>query len=386
MLVYICILSSRKGSALDGFARIDDVKNSEGKVVVQGITSRLKEIGHTACAITDHAVLSAIQPAYNSFSAAGIKLLPGCEFYIVNDMTNRKGMQNHVVVIAKNKRGWENILKMNYLAYEKGSKMIFERQVGRIQMSVLEEFKEDLIISSACLAGVPNWALKVDDFAAAEDHVKKMSKLFPESYYLEVQGVDYYDRLDAFALTPEVDKEWIEQQALDQKYVNDRIIDLGTKLNIPIVATTDAHYVKKEDRESHLLMLAVQSKTNIKSRAIGSAGGGRLAFEATPLLSTDELVTMMTEKESGFNGYDESLVREWISNTQLVADQCEMPDYLNPKDENGKVKYKIPLFPIDDSPDFGNFLEWKETLEKEQLEKILNDESDFLKSRLSNHD
>ena len=174
-------------SALDGFARIDDATNSDGKVIVQGITSRLKEIGHTACAITDHAVLSAIQPAYNSFRKAhcdsscssvcqihaGIKLLPGCEFYIVHVMKNSRGMQNHVVVIAKNKRGWENILKMNYIAYEKGSRTLFDRQVGRIQMSVLEEFREDLIISSACLAGVPTWALKTGDYDAAEDHVRK---------------------------------------------------------------------------------------------------------------------------------------------------------------------------------------------------------------------
>jgi DNA polymerase III alpha subunit len=347
---------------------------------MQGITSRLKEIGHTHCAITDHASLSAIQPAYNSFSKAGIQLLPGCEFYIVPDMSNTKGMNNHVVVIARNKKGWENILKMNYLAYEKGSKMIYERQIGRIQMSVLEEFSEGLLISSACLAGIPAWALKSDKYEEAADHVKQMKKLFPESYFLEVQGVDFYNQLDMGANTLPVDKEWIEVQAYDQKAANDKIIDLGAKYNIPIVCTTDAHYVKRSDRDSHLLMLAVQSKTNIQAPALGSAErGARLAFEATPMLSTQELIDMFTETNSGFNGYDPVQVQEWIKNTQLAASLCEPASYLAPSG------YKIPLFPINQSDDYTNFLKWRNSLEQEQIDGILQENSELLKSRLATH-
>lgn len=364
-------------SALDGFARIDDMKDDKGNVLMQGITSRLKELGQTHCAITDHASLSAIQPAYNSFKKAGIQLMPGCEFYIVPDMKNKKGMQNHLVVIAKNEKGWENILKMNYIAYEQGSKMLYDRQVGRIEMSVLEKHTEGLLVSSACLAGIPAWFSNSDRYDEAVDHVKQMKKLFPESYYIEVQGVDYYGMLDSSARTSEVDRDWIEMQATDQKAANDKLIDMAEKLKVPIVCTTDAHYVRPEDRDSHLLMLAVQSKTSIETPAFGAVGrGGRLAFEATPMISTDDLVKMFTEKDSGFNGYAEDQVREWVKNTQLAAAQCEPADYLAPSG------YKIPLFPVEQSEDYQNFIKWRKGLEQEEIDNILEQNSNFLKNRL----
>jgi len=298
-------------------------------------------------------------------------------------MKNSRGVQNHIVVLAKNKRGWENIIKMNYIAYEQGSRNLFSRRVGRIQISVLEQFSEDLVISSACLAGIPSWAIKTQNYDIAEDHVKKMKKLFPESYYLEVQGVDFYRQLDASAFTPEIDKQWIEMQATDQKNANDRIIDLANKLDVPLVLTTDAHYVLPEDRESHLLMLAIQSRASINAPALGSKDrGSRLAFEATPMLSTSQLIEMVTETESGFNGYSEDQVKQWIANTSRASNQCEEPSYLNPLDQDGNLKYKIPLFPVEQSDDYAKFTQWKNKLDQSEINNILNDNSDYLKTRL----
>jgi len=375
---YVNLHSHTEYSALDGFARLENVKDDEGNLVQQGITSRLKEIGHTHCAITDHATLSAIQPAYDSFKKADIQLLPGCEFYIVDKMEEPRGMQNHLVVIARNKRGWENILKMNYIGFERGSKMIWDRQVARIDLKVLAEHKDDLVISSACLAGIPAQFLKTGEYEKALEHVKFMKKLFPESYFLEVQGVDFYGMLDSSAHTPEVDKVWIEMQAEDQKLVNDRMLDLADKTKVPVVCTTDFHYVSKKDRDSHLLMLAVQSKKSIDAPALGSGEkGGRLAFEATPLLSTQELIAMFTETSSGYNGYSEHMVKEWIENTNKAAALCEPADYLAPSG------YKIPLFPVQESDDYARFLKWKSSLDPEQIQKILNENTDFLKSRIS---
>ena len=184
-----------------------------------------------------------------------------------------------------------------------------------------------------------------------------------ECYFLEVQCVDYYRMLSDSAQTTLVDKTWIERQASDQKLVNDRIIDIGLKHNIPIVATTDFHYVSKEDRDAHLLLLAIQSKTTMETRADGP--GGRLAFEATAMLSTAELVAAFTETESGFNGYSEDLVREWIVNTNRAAALVEEPKYLEP------TGYKIPTFPVNQSTDFSHFLSWKNSLDPTQLNKII---------------
>lgn len=370
-------------SSLDGFARFEDIVDESTivdgspKLIVEGITSKLISLGHKRCAITDHGSLSAILPAYESFKRRGIQLLPGCEFYIVDDMKNMKAYQNHLIVLAKNEKGWKNILKMNYIGFEQGSKEIWGRQVPRIDLKTLEKYSSDLVVSSACLAGLASHYLATDQNEEALNHVRMMKKMFGESYFLEVQVVDYFSMLDSSAKTLLIDKEWIENQAETQKRVNDRVIDLGDKTGVKIVATTDSHYVNKVDRDTHLLMLAIQSKTSIDSPALGNKErGGRLAFEATPMLSTEELVNIFTETNSGFNGYPKSMVEEWLGNTHIAADMCEPAKYL---DFTG---YKIPLFPVENSPDFQSFMRWKNKLDSEQIENILNKNENFLKSRL----
>jgi len=367
---YVNLHSHTEYSALDGFARLEDVVDAEGRVVMKGIVSRLKEIGHTACATTDHASLSAVYPAYNAFKKAGIKYLPGIEFYMVKDRTIPRGqMHNHLVVIARNKQGWENILKLNYIGFETGATTVYDRVVPRIDLGVLEKYTEGLLVSSACLAGIPAHLSKIGELDEAASFAKKMQQMFRDKktgencYFLEVQCVDYYRMLSDSSSTSLIDKAWIERQAKDQKIVNDRIIDLGTKYNIPIVATTDFHYVSKEDRDAHLLLLAIQSKTTIETRADGP--GGRLAFEATSMLSTDELISSFTETESGYNGYSKDQVSEWINNTVKASELVEEPKYLEPSG------YKIPTFPIEQSTDFSQFIQWKNSLNSEEITQII---------------
>lgn len=367
-------------SALDGFARFEDVKDGD-RVVMQGITSRLVDIGHTACATTDHASLSAIYPAYNSFKNAKkkvgdkeepykIKFLPGIEFYIVNDRSIARGqMNNHLVCIARNEQGWKNLLKLNFEGYRTGATTIYDRVVPRIDLDALEGHTDGLVAASACLAGVPPQLLKNGEYDQAEWYVKKMVEMFRDKktgqncYFLEVQCVDFYRMLDEHAKTSFFDKRWIERQARDQKEVNDKIIALASKLKVPVVCTTDAHYVSKADRDAHLLLLAIQSKTTIDSPAEGK--GGRLAFEATAMLSSEELVKAFSEKESGFNGYDEAQVVEWIKNTQLAADLVEEPKYLEPEG------YELPEYPVKEADDFEAFLKWKNSLEQEQVDQLI---------------
>jgi len=165
-------------SSLDGFSRFEDmvdesILNEDGsyKVIVEGITSKLVSLGHKKCAVTDHGSLSAILPAYESFKKKGIDLIPGCEFYIVDDMKNMKAYQNHLVVLAKNEKGWKNILKMNYIGFEQGSREIWGRQVPRIDLKTLAKYSSDLVVSSACLAGLTSHYLVTDQQQEAEDHI-----------------------------------------------------------------------------------------------------------------------------------------------------------------------------------------------------------------------
>lgn len=348
-----------------------------------GIVSRLKEIGHTACATTDHASLSAIFPSYHALKEAGIKYLPGIEFYIVGDRTRGRQMNNHLVCIARNQKGWQNLLRLNYEGYRTGSTMIYDRTTPRIDMGILENHTEGLVVASACLAGIPSQMLKNGLYADADEYVKRMAKLFYDkeigesTYFLEVQCVDFYRMLSDNEKVPVFDKRWIERQARDQKIVNDRIIDLATKHNIPLICTTDAHYVSRADREAHLLLLAIQSKTNINQPTDGP--GGRLAFEATSMLSTQELINAFTETDSGFNGYSQDQVESWIRNTMHASDLVEEPTYLESKG------YQLPEFPVEKSNDFSNFCAWKGTLDKTQIDKIIFDNEQALQQKVVSH-
>jgi DNA polymerase III alpha subunit len=356
--------------------------DENGNILVKGITTRLLEIGHTKCAITDHAMLSAIAPAFDSFNKAKtssgnpLQLIPGCEFYFVDDISIKEGPMAHLVVLAKNKTGWENIMKMNYIAYEKGSKSIYDRRVGRIDMNILKQHTEGLVISAACLAGIPQRLMLSNQRDQAIEHVKLMKKLFPENYYLEVQPVDFYTHLED-KNTLDVDKEWILRQAVDQKRSNDLVVELGELTDTKIVCTTDSHYVSPEDRETHLLLLAIQSKKTIFSQAIGpGVKDGRLAFEATPMLDTQQLIEVFTETESGFNGYSRDQVEQWVKNTITATDCCEYPSYLK------SDTHKIPLYPVQQADDFQQFLKWKNSLDQNQIEGILNCDHQILEERL----
>jgi len=376
---FVTLHNHTEFSSLDGFSRIKDVLDESGEVLVQGMTSKLKELNQTKCAITDHGTLSAIQAAYTSFSKEGIQLIPGCEFYVVEDVSQQKGFQNHLIVLPKNKIGWENILKMNYLSFEKGRRMIMDRMIGRISLDILKEHREGLIICSACLAGIPSQHILNERWDETYNHIALMNNLFPESYFLEMQCVDYYKNLDPTANTLDVDREWITLQAEQQKLVNDSIITLSKDTNTPIVLTLDSHYVNKRDRDVHLLMLAVQSKSNIYARSFSTTNGqgGKLAFEATPMLSSKEIIEVATEKESGFNGYSLEQAEEWIKNTSVVAELCSPPDYLK------SSGYKIPLFPVDQSKDYNKFNLWKSRLTDQQKQDIIEGKELTLTERLN---
>lgn len=363
-LQYINLHVHTEMSTLDGLARIDDHKDFNGKIIMQGIASKVLELNQGACAITDHGTLSSIPLAYKSFKKKGIKLIPGIEFYFTDDRTQPKKGQftHHLIALAKNQIGWMNILKLHSIGYDSGAAMSYDRIVPRIDMSVLREHSEGIIISSACLASVPSWLLRKGKEDEVIDHVKEMSRLFRDKetgepgYYLELQVVDYYHLLESPKILT-TDKEIIQRQADDQRDSNRLIISLAEKTQTPLTITTDAHYVNKEDRDLHQLLLAIQSKRSLTD-------SNRLAFEASPYLSGKELLEIATETESGYNNMPKELIEEAMQNTIKIGNRCSPPNYLE------KEGFKMPHFPIKDVPDLEEFTLWKSKLSEEEKSRI----------------
>ena len=210
-------------SLLDGANRIKD------------LPVRAKELGMDSIAITDHGVMFGVIDFYKACKANGVKPIIGCEVYVAprTRFDKEAGIDNkynHLILLANN--GDKNL-----------SKLVSWRVLDgyyykpRIDKEILEKYHEDLICCSACLAGELPQAILKNDMEKAEETALWFKNLFGEDYYLEIQANS------------------LREQAL----VNQKLIALSQKLNIPIVATNDAHYLKKEDYYNHEVLLCVQT-------------------------------------------------------------------------------------------------------------------------------
>ena len=201
-----------------------------------------KDAGQTALAVTDHGTLSSHRDMQIACAEQGIKPILGVEAYISpTDRFDRssktdKSIQayNHIILLAKNKKGLENINILQELAWNEG---FYHKP--RIDREVLREYAEGIIVLSGCLNGVISKAIEKGNFSEAKLLLKDFAKIFGEDFYIEVQSHN----------PPET---------------NSKLLELADELNIKAVATGDAHFAKEEDRilEEAMLILSTSPKAD----------------------------------------------------------------------------------------------------------------------------
>ena len=218
-------------SLLDGANRIKD------------IPVRAKELGMDSIAITDHGVMYGVIDFYKACKKEGIKPIIGCEVYVAPKGRTRFDKEpgqdnryNHLILLAKNMTGYRNLSKLVSIGFTEGY-----YYKPRIDYEVLEKYSEGLVCLSACLAGAVNQALLNGREEEAENIANWHRKVFGEDYYIEIQN------------------NGIQEQVL----ANQKLVKLARKLNIPLVATNDAHYLKKEDSYNHEILLCIQTGKKI---------------------------------------------------------------------------------------------------------------------------
>jgi len=199
-----------------------------------------KEAGQTALAITDHGTLSSHRDFQIACKEHNIKPILGVEAYISpTDRFDRssktdKSIQayNHIILLAKNKKGLENINILQELAWNEG---FYHKP--RIDREVLNDYSEGIIVLSGCLNGLISKAIEKQEFSEAKLILKSFSKTFGEDFYIEVQSHN-------------------------PKEINDKLLEFADELNIKAVATADAHFAKEEDRvlEEAMLILSTSPK------------------------------------------------------------------------------------------------------------------------------
>ena len=279
-------------SLLDGANRIKD------------IPARAKELGMDAIAITDHGVMYGVIDFYKACKKEGIKPIIGCEVYVAPRGRTRHDKEpgvdnkyNHLILLAKNMTGYKNLSKLVSIGFTEGY-----YYKPRIDYEVLEKYSEGLICLSACLAGAVNQALLNGREEEAEEIANWHKKVFGEDYYIEIQN------------------NGIQEQVL----ANQKLVKLARKLDIPLVATNDAHYLKKEDAYNHEVLLCIQTGKRMSDP-------DRMRFETEELYikSPEEMIEY-------FKAFPDA-----IENTVKIAEKCNvefefghtiLPNYDVPKE------------------------------------------------------
>ena len=276
------------GSLLDGAIKCDK------------LVERLKEVGQTACAISDHGSMIKTYEFYDTLKKNDIKPIIGLEVYMGEEQDHNTF---HLLLLAKNNIGLKNLFKLNRAGYDN-----FYRK-PRITMCDLDKYHEGLICTTACLGSelASYWEYDID----YTGYMEYMIKTFGDDFYLEIQP------------------NTMERQI---KY-NRFIMDLSLRFNVAPIVTCDAHYISKDYADAHDTLLCVQVKKKKDDE-------NRFKFP-----SNDCYIQSEEEVRAGLTYLPKSFVECCVYNTKVIADKCNVtiePQDLQPRPKiEGNLEDKL---------------------------------------------
>ena len=268
----------------------------DGAIRTKDLARKVAGWNNKAVAMTDHGVLYGAIEFYENCKAEGVKPILGCETYVAPSGISSpedKNSRFHLILLAENMTGWHNLMKLISIANTEGF-----YYKPRIDHSLLEQYHEGLIASSACLGGeIAQLILTGNVEKAKERAIWYDSVLGRGNYYLEVQ--------------PNLTN--------DQKRVNEAIVEISKRTGIPIIATADAHYLNPEDYDWHKILL------KINTHADGKDDASRVDYKENYIKSPEQM----------YEHFGDTLPQA-LTNTVEIAERCNVE--LNLKHE----KYLLP--------------------------------------------
>ncbi len=223
----------------------------DGATKVKDLVNRSIEFGMKAVALTDHGSMYGIKEFHDTATAAGIKPILGCEFYVSPksrfDREYKRGEKSnyHLIVLAKNKTGYHNLMKLASYAWTEG---LYRKP--RIDKELLRKYSEGLIVSSACLGGEIPALILQEKFEEAEKTALEFKEIFGDDFYLELMR---------HKLPPDSQLDTYKKQ----ETVNEYLVEMSKKLNIKLIATNDVHFLNKEDAEAHDILICLNTKKDL---------------------------------------------------------------------------------------------------------------------------
>ncbi|MDR1467317.1 MAG: DNA polymerase III subunit alpha [Oscillospiraceae bacterium] len=257
----------------------------DGACRIRELIDCVKKSNQSAVAITDHGAMYGAIEFYKQAKKNGIKPIIGCEVYVAartrfDKIWELDNQSSHLVLICKNYQGYQNLINLVSKSFIEG----FYKK-PRIDENLLSKNSDGLIALSACLAGkIPRLIMK-GDLEEAKNVANFYKEIFKDNFYLELQ--DHY--------LPE------------QKIVNKAILEISKKLNIPLVATNDCHYILKSDSKAHKILLCIQTGTTIADK-------NRFEFQS------DEFYMKSSKEMKELFNY----APEAIENTLKISEQCNL--------------------------------------------------------------
>ncbi len=298
-------------SLLDGCNRLKAADKSAT------LAHRVKELGQTAVAITDHGVMGGVIEFYKACKEEGLKPLVGCEVYVAQRTRHDKdaGKDNrpyHLTLIAKNRQGYSNLCQLVSLAFIEGF-----YYKPRVDHELLQKYGEGLICLTGCLRGEVNDALLNDDYELAKERLTFLKSVFHDNLFVELMN----------------------HGLPEQHKTNPLLLKLARELDLKPVATNDAHYLTKQDADLQDIMICIST-------------GKTLDDPKRLRMSTDEFYVKSEEEMlAAFPDCPEA-----VTNTQLVADMVD--DSPDPK-YKGVIDFGavyLPKFHIEDGTSGEDYL------------------------------
>lgn len=275
----------------------------DGLSKIKNMVDYVKEAGMKSIAITDHGNMYGTIKFYKTCLEAGIKPIIGCEIYVAKRSLRDKEAEhdkdyNHLILLAENETGYKNLMKIVTVANLEGF-----YYKPRTDLELLAKYHEGLICLSACVNGYVSEPIMRDNEKLAEERAIKLAEIFgPDNFYLELQK---------------------HLNVPPQENVNKKLLKLSKKLGIPVVATNDNHYTKKDDAEAQEILLCVQMQSTINDK------NRKLSMIDSP----DFYIKSAEEMEKLFEDIPEA-----IENAVKIGERCNVSIQLG--------KWIMPIFDV----------------------------------------
>ncbi|MBN2275220.1 MAG: DNA polymerase III subunit alpha [Bacteroidales bacterium] len=223
----------------------------DGAADIRHVMAKAKNDGMTAIAVTDHGNMFGVKEFHNEAMKHGLKPILGCEVYIARRSRFEKSEKQdgggfHLVLLAKNKQGYKNLIKLVSYGWTEGF-----YYKPRIDKELLKQYHAGLIALTACLHGELPWVLRNEEESRGLEVIQEYKSIFGEDYYFELQRHKSGD--------PLIDKEVYE----DQVFVNTRLLKLAKETGTKVVATNDVHFINEEDADAHDRLLCISTGKDI---------------------------------------------------------------------------------------------------------------------------